>query len=142
MTRMALGKILKAKWQFIAASILALAGALFGGIFGGLVGAFAGDSWWSSDLAMSAFQTTLVVGGACLGAVPGAVWLLCLRQKWVLPILSAGGCAALFPAYEAMKLRNESLASLYAGTVLLGFIAGILIWARSKKADRLNKAGL
>ena len=75
------------KWQYIVAAVVGLAGAFFGGVWGSILAAFAGDSWWTSDVALKTYQFAIAFGGACLGAVPGTVWLLYLRQKWVLPFL-------------------------------------------------------
>lgn len=120
--------ILLSKWQFFAASIFGLLGAFFGGIYGSLAAAFAGDSWWTSDFALNFYQYALASGGVCLGAVPGAVWLFCLRQRWVLPFLWAAGCALLLPVFEQMPMRNDSMGLLYGGFLISGFVVGIAIW--------------
>lgn len=121
-------QIMKSKWQYVVASALGLAGAFFGGVWGSLLAAFAGDSWWTSDLALKSYQFAIVFGGACLGAAPGAIWLLCLRQKWVLPFLLAGGCALLLPVFEIMPMRNEPMGVFYAGRVASGFVVGLALW--------------
>ncbi len=125
--------ILLSKWQFVAASIVGLTGAIFGGIYGGFFAAFAGDSWWTSDFALHFYQYAITFAGVCLGAVPGAVWLLCLRQRWVLPFLWVAGCALLLPVFEKMPMRNESMGLLYGGFVISGLVVGIAIWVYGRR---------
>lgn len=134
--------IIRSKWQFIVATVIGLSGALVGGFYGSFVAAFAGDSWWESDFALNFYQNAIAFGGVCLGAVPGAVWLLCLGQRWVLPFLSAAGCALLLPVFERMPMRNESMGLLYGGFVISGFVIGITIWLcgrRHVKTDNTQK---
>ena len=121
-------KTQKPKWPLIVAALLALVGAFFGGVFGGMAGAFAGDSWWPSKSALASFQYALTIGGTCVGATPGLTWLLCLRHRWVLPLLGMAGCALLLPAFEAADIRNATLGPLYAGTVAFGFVVGLVLW--------------
>jgi len=121
------------EWQYVVASVVGLAGAVFGGIYGSLVAAFAGDSWWSNEFALSSFQYAVAFGGVCLGAVPGTIWLLCLRKKWVLPFLCTAFCALLLPAFELMSIGNNSMGLLYAGVVALGFVVGVVLWIRSRR---------
>lgn len=125
--------ILLSKWQFVAASIVGLTGAVLGGIYGSLAAAFAGDSWWTSDFALDFFQFALAFGGVCLGAAPGAVWLLCLRQRWVLPFLWAAATALLLPALESMTISNESKGLFYGGIVISGLVIGITIWLYGRR---------
>lgn len=124
--------MMKMKWPYMIASAVGLTGAFFGGILGSLAAAFAGDSWWSNQFAFSSFQCALFVGGVCFGAVPGMIWLLCLRQKWVLPFLSAGVCAMLLPVIDAMYMANhitgDSRGLTYAGVVAFGFVGGTALW--------------
>ena len=124
------------KWQYIAASVVGLTGAFFGGIFGSLLAAFAGDSWWTSDVVFKSYQFAIAYGGACVGAVPGAVWLLCLRQKWVLPVLFTAGCALLLPLFESLPMRNESMGMLYAGAVASGFVVGLILWIYLRRSPK------
>ena len=127
------------KWQYVLACVVSLVGAFFGGLYGGLVAAFAGDSWWNSDFALSCFQYALAVGGVCVGAVPGMVWLLCLRQKWVLPFLCVATCALLLPLFEMRLMGNDSLGLIYAGAVVFGFVVGLLFWIQTRRtAKRRN----
>ncbi len=125
--------IIKSKWQFVAASIVGLTGAFFGGVWGRMLAAFAGDSWWTSDFALHFYQYAITFGGVCLGAVPGAVWLLCLRQRWVLPFLLAAGCALLLPVFEKVPMHNESMGLLYGGFVISGLVIGIAIWIYGRR---------
>jgi hypothetical protein len=127
-------KIMKPKWQFIIASVVGLTGAFFGGVFGSLVAAFAGDSWWNSQSALKIFQFAIAFSGVCLGAVPGAVWLFCLRQKWVLPLFWVAGCGLLLPAFEMAPIRNDSKGLLYAGVVVSGFVVGFSLWVYGRRA--------
>ena len=120
--------ILLSKWQFVAASIVGLTGAVLGGIYGSLAAAFAGDSWWTTPFALNVYQYALTFSGVCLGAVPGAVWLLCLRQRWVLPFLWAAATALLLPVLESMTISNESKGLLYGGIVISGLVIGFSIW--------------
>ena len=124
---------MKTKWQYIIASVVGLTGAIFGGIYGSLLAAFAGDSWWSNEFALSCFQYAMAIGGVCLGAVPGMIWLLCLRQKWVLPFLCAGVCALLLPAFELMPIGNNSMGLFYAGVVAFGFVIGFALWICARR---------
>lgn len=118
----------KTKWQYIVASVIGLVGAFFGGVFGSLIAAFAGDSWWPSEFALGCFQYAAVIGGVCVGAVPGMIWLLCLRQKWVLPVIGVGTGALLLPVLERMSISNHAMGLLYAGVVALGFVLGFVFW--------------
>jgi hypothetical protein len=128
--------ILLSKWQFPAASLVGLTGAFFGGISGSLAAGFAGDAWWTNTFALNVYQYALTFGGVCLGAVPGAVWLLCLRQRCVLPFLWAAGCALLHPALSSMYMNTgssmhisrDTIGLLYGGFVISGFVVGIAIW--------------
>lgn len=137
--------IIQGNWQFVAASIVGLTGAVLGGIYGSLAAAFAGDSWWTSEFALNFFQFAIALGGVCLGAVPGAVWLLCLRQRWVLPFLWAAATALLLPALESMTISNESKGLLYGGVVISGLVIGFSIWVHGRrhleKQDAPSKGG-
>jgi hypothetical protein len=100
--------ILLSKWQLVAASVVGLTGAFVGGCCGALGAGFAGDAYWTSDFAMDVYQYALTFSGVCLGAVPGAVWLRCLRQRWVLPFLWAAASALLHPALRSMYMNTGS----------------------------------
>lgn len=127
------------KWQYVLACVVSLVGAFFGGIYGGLVAAFAGDSWWTSDFALSCFQYAAVVGGVCVGAAPGMVWLLCLGQKWVIPFLGVAACALLLPVFEWMQIRNNSLGLLCAGALVFGLAAGLVFWLFTRRSRKPMK---
>jgi hypothetical protein len=129
-------QIMKRKWQHIVASVVALAGAFFGGVWGSLLAAFAGDGWWTSDVALKTYQFSITLGWTCWGAVPGAVWLLCLRQKWVLPLLLAAGCALLIPVFESIPIRNESRGLFYAGGIASGFVVGLILWICVRRSPK------
>jgi hypothetical protein len=143
METMTEGNIIQSKWQLVAASVIGLTGAFFGGVYGSLLAAFTGDSWWTNDIALGFFQFALAFGGVCLGAVPGAIWLLCLRQRWVLPILWAAAAALLLPALESMRISNEPKGLLYGGIVISGLVIGFSIWACGRRSSRnRNKASI
>ena len=133
--------ILQSKWQFVAASIVGLTGAFFGGIYGSLAAAFAGDAYWTSTFALNFYQDAITFSGVCLGAVPGAVWLLCLRQRWVLPFLWAAASALLHPALRSMYMNTtgsmhisiDSMGLLYGGFVISGLLIGISIWVYGRR---------
>ena len=118
------------------ASVVGLTGAFFGGVYGSLVAGFAGDSWWTSSFALSCFQFAAAFGGVCLGAVPGMLWLLCLRQRWVLPFLCAAVGALLLPAFESMSIGNDSMGLLYAGVVVFGFVVGFTLWIFARRPGK------
>ena len=64
----------------------------------------------------------------CLGAVPGLIWLLCLRQKWVLPFLGGAFGALAVPLCDVLSLSNTSRGFLSAGGLILGLVVGLLLW--------------
>ena len=124
---------MRSRWQYLVAALVGLIGALFGGIYGSLVAGFAGDSWWTSQFALSCFQAAAAIGGICVGGAPGMIWLFCLRQKWVLPVLGAATGTLLLPALQSMPLRNDTLGLLYAGVVTLGFMVGLSLWIWARR---------
>ena len=126
----------KLKWQFFFAAAVSLVGAALGGIFGSFIAAFAGDSWWTSRFALSCFQHAMAIGGGCVGAVPGMIWLFCLGQKWVLPFLFAAAGALLLPIFERMPISNTTLGLSYAGTLVFGFLAGGSLWIFKRRAAK------
>lgn len=128
--------IIRSKWQFIVATVIGLSGALVGGVFGGLLAGFAGDAYWSNAYVLDAYQFAMTFGGICLGAVPGAIWLLCLRQRWVLPILWTAASALLDPAIGMMPIRSDLQGLIYVGVVYCAFIIGFSLWVYGRRSSK------
>lgn len=122
------------KHKLLAASILSLSGAMVGGGYGSLVAAFAGDSWWDNRVSLGCYQHAIVLGAACVGAMPGNIWLYRLKQRWVLALLCAAcGALALVPL-GWIRLDNDLLGFLYPGIVAAGFVIGLSLWVLGKRS--------
>jgi len=122
------------KWHFIAASVIGVVGAFFGGVWGGLAAAFAGDSWWTSQGALESFQMTVACSGILLGFAPAAIWLLCLGQRWVLPILCGAGASLSLFAMELISMSNNVKGMLYPAVVCSGLLAGLALWMMTRRS--------
>jgi hypothetical protein len=64
------------------------------------------------------------------------IWLLRLKQKWVLPFLSTAGFALLLLVYDLMPISNTTLGWLSCGTILLGFVLGCSAWIYLRLSEK------